>query len=664
MEPLDLVAGGLGAAFGIAITILWRALLNRGQLKDQNDNQLLRLALHAAGAGTFFYDAEKDETFWDPRSSEMFGLSSGPMRVQAGSWESMVHPDDLPRILEEIDRAAKGRQEFDYEYRVLKPNGGTAHIRGVGYIDRDAHGRVSRIQGLHFNLTPQKKREEALQKATEQAHRSATAKADFLAMMSHEIRTPMNGILGMADLLNDTGLDQKQHTYVSTLRSSGELLLNILNDILDLSKLEAGKLKLETTEFKLVDVLKHSLQLHTKTSSEKNIFFTGWIDEQIPDVLYGDPVRLSQITNNLLSNAFKFTEKGHIFIWFELASYSKYELKIELHVSDTGIGIDENYIPKLFQSFSQKDSSTSRKYGGTGLGLSIVKNIADIWGAEIEVESTINEGTEFTITLPFVEHYYALKDRRPADGSYLIATRFPGFRKALKQMLPLKSEQIRVVNSEADLWRELESKSDWSNVILEQRFSDQNSSDIAKKIKDSHSDIEITITCFEKYIQYIPEGVRYLRKPFFLNELVFENTSDKLPEIQRPTTKAVKKTSTKTFDHSALIVDDNAINRMVLIKLLNKLGYDCKEAEDGNAGLAACDKTHYDVIFMDFEMPGMNGTDVTRHLRNQGYKYPIIGISAHAFEQYRNQSLLAGMNDYLTKPVKIDQLKEVLTRFN
>lgn len=371
----------------------------------------LSLATDIANIGVWEFDLVSGELLWDDKMYEIYGFPERPEEKNYDLWRSRLHPDDVEAAEQNVQDAVVDGVSFDAEFRIVHDDGSIRIILGKGYVTRDEGGQPISMVGVNFDITAQKEAENQMKEAMEQAEATSRLKSEFLANMSHEIRTPMNGVVGITNLLLQSNLPADVMRYVRLPESSGESLMRVINDILDFSKIESGQLDLENIKFNLHNLFGDLGEVYGLKAEERKLPLILDVDPSLPQWSYGDPGRLRQIISNLLSNALKFTEEGEITLRakLELEHDSSFVLKVD--VVDTGQGISEEKQEEMFKSFTQADASITREFGGTGLGLAICRQLVELMGGEIGVQSELGQGACFT----FEVRLGKAEDRKDSD---------------------------------------------------------------------------------------------------------------------------------------------------------------------------------------------------------------------------------------------------------
>ncbi len=520
-----------------------------------------------------------------------------------------------------------------------------------------------------------------LVRAKDKAETANRAKSRFLANMSHEIRTPMNAIIGMGDLLKDMPLSRKSAEYVNVIRKSSRALLYLINDILDLSKIEARQLSVETITFRLRDMIEEVIDQFRDKVIEKQIELIVEIDPAIPSQLKGDPLRLRQILVNLVSNAFKFTAQGEISISVSRAPEEGGQEHVRFEVKDTGIGISPEKQDSLFEAFTQEDSSTTRRFGGTGLGLTISRELVILMGGDaIHIDSEPGKGSLFSFTLPFAP---AAKGDDRDEGvpeqikalHVLIVEDNQSSRRMMERMVAnfgMTSKSCETAEQALEILKSSHAEQPVSLVLMDWRLPGMDGLAASRMILDDPELSSVPIVMVSAYgnDKVIEEAEQIGIKNYLFKPIKQSSLLDALVEATglRPAGRPKSKSAyTEGQYHGVhvLLVEDNSANRLVAVEMLTQSGFTVDTAENGKKAVAAVNRSDYDLILMDVQMPVMDGLEATRQIRQikERPHVPIIAMTANAMDGDREQCLAAGMDDYISKPIERRNLTATLDKW-
>lgn len=556
-------------------------------------------------------------------------------------------------------------------------------VDAINHMRQSLLDDIEKRHAIEVALLEEQEQKQQTEKQKNAAEDASRAKSQFLATMSHEIRTPMNGVIGMVEMLRDTPLDDNQKHYVDVIHRSGETLLAIINDILDYSKIEAGKMQLESVEFDLNELVENCIQLFGATSNKRRVELFGGLEKTVPQKIKGDPTRLRQIIINLLGNAFKFTSDGFVSITVipvsEQDNHAENTIKLKFLIQDSGIGIDANKVDNLFSSFNQADASTTRKYGGTGLGLAICKSLVELMNGVIGVESIKGKGSTFWFTadLQVVAQNQlnttdvALTQRRGLlveSNQYLSEFIGKHLREVGANLEIAKSSKLAL----AGLKQSINSGELFDYLVVDNDLLDSTGIEFLQKIRADLEFKKIPLIVLSSGDYYFDQQelieltiTKVLRKPVSMKILEQELTGlfGVKGESRVLSDYGVKKDHKKFAGKKVLVAEDNPVNRMVIKGLLNKLGITPEFAENGRLAVEKwrSESGGIDFVLMDCEMPEMDGFEATKEIRKieAAQQHPqtiIIALTAHALQEHREAVFAAGMNYYLSKPVTLDSL--------
>jgi two-component system, sensor histidine kinase and response regulator len=606
----------------------------------------------------------------------MFGYDSAEELMEAGITSRYARQEDRQRLLELLDKEGAVK---DFEAEMVRKDGTHIWCSLWLVVQKSALGEKLLI-GTMEDISPRRAMEADLKTAKEIAEGSTQAKSDFLAHMSHEIRTPMNAIVGLSHLCLKTELNTKQRDYLNKIQSSANSLMAIINDILDLSKVEAGKIEIESADFRLDEVFANLANIFGPKVQEKGLSLRFKNGSDIPLALRGDALRFGQILNNLVGNAVKFTEKGEITISTEVLEKDEKRVKLKIAVRDTGIGIPVEQAARLFQPFTQADNSTTRRYGGTGLGLIISRKLARLMGGDIEVESAEGKGSTFAASLVF-----SLSQPKPEDKSILLPAGLRGLKvlvadddsgatQIISQMLSEMSFDVTCLSSGREVLQEVRAHP-YDLVLLDWRMPDMDGLETARRIRSSldlpKSPRIFLVTAYGRQ-EAADQANRMGLDAFLVKPISYSMLWDAIIQAfyQGQSSPApmhgAQQDNCSLKGATVLLVEDNEINQQVARELLEGMGLTVDIAGNGKVAMEMLFKeARWQAVLMDLRMPEMDGYEATRLIRGRWTKesLPVIAMTAHALRTEVDKCLAAGMNDYVTKPIDPEKLKEALCRW-
>ena len=674
--------------------------------------------------GSFGWRLSSGEIYWSDETYRIVGFDQATKLTFERVFQR-IHPDDRGLVQQTLDRAFRDGTDVDFEYRFLMPDGSVKYVRVLAQAVRDPSGNLEYI-GAGMDVTEQHQARAVLEegiarrKRAEAAEAANRAKDVFLANVSHEIRTPMNAILGMTELVLDTPLTDDQRQCLRTVRSAATNLLGMINDLLDFSKIEAGKLELNPADFSLRATVGDTLHALAMRAHKKGLELICHVQSEVPDALVGDAGRLRQVLLNLVDNAIKFTEEGEVEMRVEVTSdegrvtseqgqpegssesaplSTRHSPLVTLHFSvrDTGIGISRDRQERIFRAFEQEDTSTTRKHGGTGLGLTIAARLGALMGGEITVDSEPGRGSTFAFTARF-----GLQADQPVGPVVPPLVELQGLRvlvvddnatnrQILEGWLRGWRTEPAVVASGLEaldaLWRASASGRPFPLVVLDARMPGIAGLALAEHIRQSpelsptriilltsddlHGEVarirELGIAAYtmkpvqqEELLEII---YRVLSRPL-PNEAATDRTARPDGEDEPPLTPAEPAATAARL--RILLAEDNDFNQQLIADLLRRRGHDVVVARDGRKALEALDHSSFDLLLLDIQMPELDGFQVIEVLRRReqtaGGHLPVVALTAHAMKEDRERCLQAGMDDYLSKPVRSAELVSVIER--
>ena len=635
----------------------------------------------------FSHKRDGEIVFISEGVTTVFGLDRA--NVQGHRWQDAIPwlPGESTRIENAFrDFLGKGISSHEIEGAFRYMDGSSRIVLISEHVVLDENGELAYIEGIMEDITSRKETEKVLAEARDAAEEATRAKSDFLANMSHEIRTPMNAIIGLSYLALQGELNEKQRGYIDKVHRSADYLLGILNDILDFSKIEAGKLDMEKTRFFLEDVFDQIADVVGLKAQEAGLSLMFDIPCTLPTALVGDPLRLGQVLLNLGNNAVKFTSEGEVVISVRVVKESEKAVTLQFAIRDTGIGMTQKQQKKLFQHFSQADTSITRKYGGAGLGLAISKKLAEMMGGRIWVESTSDKGSTFTFTACFTKQPKAdlpeHQKKLAAPLYVLVVDDNATARSIFCEMLEGFGFSVDLADSPQSAFQHLDEQKQnrpYDLVLLDWDFPDMNGIDIARTMQENaatvHAPSVILVSAYSNAnLMHEAGNVKIIKdllsKPIMPSTLFDAIMMVKQGKIRRESRRILRQdeliqTTSRLKTARVLIVEDNDINQDVAADLLASHGIGCLIAENGQVALEMIEKERFDCVLMDCQMPVMDGYTATRKIReDKRFKdLPIIAMTANVMAGDKEKSIEAGMNDHIGKPIRVQELFQAMDKW-
>jgi PAS domain S-box-containing protein len=691
LTPVRDASGNVVRLVGRSLDITERKAV---ELRFQSLTERLQLATEAAQIGIWDYDLVQGRMVWDKRMHALYGLGALEFGGTFAAWRERIHPADAARVEREVREAIELRKPLSSSFRIAWPAGELREIRACAHVQRNPAGRAVRMVGVNWDVTAERRSQAEMIKARDEAQKlnlqlgqaleranqlaceaaaATVAKSEFLANMSHEIRTPMNAVIGMSGLLLGTELTAEQREFAETIRSSGDALLGLINDILDYSKIESGRLELEKNAFILRECVESAVDVLASRAAEKRIDLIASVDHDVPAQVIGDVTRLRQVLVNLLSNAVKFTARGQVFLCVATQPGRAGLARLRFAVHDSGIGIPADRMDRLFKTFSQVDASTTRQFGGTGLGLAISRRLVELMGGRIWVESAEGQGSVFyfEVEMGSVEGTSLDSDAARmgllAGRRVLIVDDNATCCRVLCQQCVAWGMMPRAVSSGIEALAVLAQDEGFDVALVDREMPGMSGVELAGEIRRARRTMGLPIA-FLTWPGQVREPVELtaagtLHKPIktrALLELLLSIVQG--PSNRTSVAAAVHAPLAVTHPLEILLAEDNPVNQRVATLMLQRLGYRVDVAGNGREALAAIDRKSYDLVLMDVQMPEMDGLQATRELcaRARERRPRIVAMTANASTADREQCFAAGMDDFLSKPVRAADLQKAL----
>ncbi|MCK7592355.1 response regulator [Pseudomarimonas salicorniae] len=634
-------------------------------------------AVEVAALGIWTWNLADNSLAWNRQMYDIYGYphTLAEEGIQYEHWRCRLHPEDLEATEASLLGAVEGTTVYEPVFRIIRPDGEMRHVQAAALIDRDAEGKAIRVTGINRDVTLECEAEAALQQAKLEAEAANAAKSEFVANVSHEIRTPMNAILGMLRLLESTDLADRQADYVKKAYGAGRALLALLNDLLDFSRIESGKLELDPHPFSLEQLLHDVGVVITSAVGSKPIEIIMRLQPDLPDWFVGDSVRLRQVLLNLGSNAVKFTSEGLVSVSVEGGPGAANGWRLRFRVRDTGMGIPADRLEQIFESFTQAEGDIARRFGGTGLGLAISRRLVGMMGGELGVQSQVGSGSEFCfeIELPPCERTAPRHEVFGQWGRCLVIDDHPEARETLREMLQALGTEVDLACDGQEALAMVQGRpraQHYGMILVDWQMPGLDGWETARRLREMLGPDSATVILM--ITAHLREALadRQAREPGLLDAVLTKPVTpsmlvDTLAEASggalRPSTRSGPDPRCGRLPGCRiLLAEDNPINQQVACELLGMEGAQVTAVGDGTLAVATMQQRmgDFDLVLMDIQMPDMDGFEACRRIRQLpgGQRIPIVAMTANAMPMHRRQALAAGMDDHLAKPIDIDAM--------